>query len=203
MEVNNKKRIRLFIAIPLPERLKEEFHKRTIKVVDKIKESTKERGFHKNFNIKLVEKENYHITLLFLGEIEGEKAEEEIEKIKEVISKIKEKKFGIILTGVGGFPAYSPRVVWVGIKEEDNTLKKLQGIHESLVKNLSYLTKQDFVPHITLGRVRFGRVDLSQFTKEFKELNGYKFMAERIALYQSILTKKGPIYKKLYEKELE
>lgn len=201
MELSNKKRIRLFIAIPLPDNLKEEFHKRTIKVVDEIDHSAKSSGFHKK--IKVVEKENYHITLLFLGEIEGEKAEEEIEKIKEVISKIKEKKFGIILTGVGGFPAYSPRVVWVGIKEEDNTLKKLQGIHEILAKNLSYLTKQDFVPHITLGRVKFGKIDLSQFTKEFKELNGYKFMAERIALYQSILTKKGPIYKKLYEKELE
>ena len=54
--------MRLFLAIDIPENLKEE--------VAKFQEQFKIKG------IKLVEKENLHITVKFLGEVDEEKLKE-------------------------------------------------------------------------------------------------------------------------------
>ena len=71
----------------------------------------------KNFDIlgvKIVEYENLHVTIKFLGEIN----EKIVEEIIGALSKISFKKFMIHVAELGAFPSLrNPRVIWAGIKE--------------------------------------------------------------------------------------
>ena len=81
--------MRCFIAVDVPEELKD-------KIVE-IQEKIKQVGA----NLKLVERENLHFTVKFLGEI----SDSQIEEVKEFLTKLDEKSFEILIKGLGSFPS--------------------------------------------------------------------------------------------------
>jgi len=88
--------MRLFVAIPLEENVKEEL----VRLADELKSS--------RTKMKLVEKENMHMTLRFIGEGKPGKWER-------LLNKINEKPFDILFDRVGAFPSVEhPRVIWAG-----------------------------------------------------------------------------------------
>jgi len=149
-------------------------------------------------DVKLVEPQNIHITLRFLGEIRQELVQDIIEQMKQ----IQFTAFQIEFKGLGAFPdLHRPRVVWVGIKEGT---ARLSGIFEMLEKGLRTLRVQPdtrgFSPHLTIARVRSGRnrEELAQVVSEMRDKEFGSIVANSVRLKKSILAPSGPIYSDLY-----
>ena len=189
--------MRAFIAIDLPKELKEKIF-------------VYARRLTSGINIKLVEKENLHLTLLFLGEI----TEEEKERVMRVL--------GPPAGGLGGlgkinlrlgkaeiFPDKKrPAGIWRNVEGEKEKLFSLyKKIVDGLLKEGVKLEDRNlrFSPHITVGRIKEEAKKvgiLGPAVAGLGELGG-EFMAGRVTLYQSQLGAKGPKSTKLGEFEVK
>ncbi|AFZ70195.1 2''-5'' RNA ligase [Caldisphaera lagunensis DSM 15908] len=152
-----------------------------------------------SLKIKFVETENLHITLRFLGEI----SEGDVLTIKEnVISKLKCEPFNIVLKGLGAFPNNeNPRVIWIGISEGFDFLKKLKiQIDDLLIKNGFKLSHEEFVAHLTIGRIKFGKSSaLKELLEQYRNFDYGTIKVNSVKLKKSTLTRQGPIYENLVE----
>ena len=154
-------------------------------------------------NIKLVELENIHITLKFLGDTE----EQYIDQIEEVIKKSIEgfDSFEIKLVGSGVFPNKNYiKVMWIGIKDNGELNKISSNINENLVGLGFEKERRQFSPHLTIARVRSARnkEKLLAVVEKYNEVEFTKLKVDSIKLKQSELTAKGPIYTTLKEVKL-
>ncbi len=149
--------------------------------------------------MKPVEDQNLHITLRFLGEIPVSL----IDEVYQVMNSVSFRKFKVKLVGVGAFPSpVRPRVIWVGVREGAEELAR---IHREIEKGLRRLgfrpEKEEFVPHITLARIKGSR-NIDRVVKLINQYADYEvgeIIVESIRLKQSILTRSGPIYRTLRE----
>jgi 2'-5' RNA ligase len=149
-------------------------------------------------SIKLVEPENVHITLKFLGETN----EDYIEPIYRVIKNATQdvNKFNIILEGAGVFPNQKYlKVIWLGIKQGE----KLGSIAQKIDKELHELgfkkEKRNFSAHLTIARVRSSKnkEKLLQIIEKYTDSKFAEINVNSIKLKKSELTQKGPIYTNL------
>lgn len=152
--------------------------------------------------LKPVEDENIHLTLRFLGEI----PEETVKKVAEILEKLNKPGFKIRVAGVGAFPTpHNPRVIWAGVSEGAENIVEIYRAIEKEVRKLGIpAEREEFVPHITLARVK-GRRGLASVTRLILELEKHDFgetPVTRICLKKSVLTPRGPIYSDLYVKKL-
>jgi len=184
-------KIRAFIAVDIEGEMSEK--------LARLAESLKATGA----DVKTVEKENFHITIRFLGNISAE-AIEVIERImRDAVVDVKPHK--IRLKGVGTFPqGRRPRVVWVGV-ENDEELRKIFERIERELKKLGFKPEtKGFTAHVTLARVRSGRGSeaLIKWIEDMKDVDLGEIEVRSIRLKKSTLTPKGPIYETLREVEL-
>ena len=144
-------------------------------------------------NAKLSLTRTFHLTLKFLGDVQPDKVEEIVNKLKT----IKFSQFSVFLGGIGIFPTENYiRVVWVGIKPEDNVLGLQKNVDEALSK--SFKKEKGFKAHITLARVKYPE-DKEAFVEEIKKVKveNKKIEVKNFRLIKSTLTPKGPIYEDL------
>ncbi|TRO44254.1 RNA 2',3'-cyclic phosphodiesterase [Candidatus Bathyarchaeota archaeon] len=150
-------------------------------------------------DLKLVNPQNIHLTIRFLGEIPLTM----IDQIYEEMKKLVFSPFQIELEGIGAFPkpAY-PRVVWAGIR---NGVKELKNVFEQLEPRLRGLGFQPdnkgFSPHLTIARVRSGR-NKAKLAELINDLMDYDFgtvNSGHLKLIKSDLTPRGPIYTNVKE----
>jgi 2'-5' RNA ligase len=172
--------MRLFIAISPPDKIKEELALLAGSL------SSGEPG------LKKVQKENCHITLKFLGEVD----EKKLEEIKAELSKIEAEKFKISLKGTGAFPNESyVRVVWVGVEEGKQESLRLQEEIDQELSKIGFPKEKNFEPHLTIARVKFLKDKPGFLEKLRKAKFSSSFSAGSIELIESSLTPNGPIYK--------
>ena len=180
--------IRSFIAIDVEDPI----------LVERI-EQVKNTILASKADLKPVERENIHITLRFLGNISLGMVDE----IYRIMQNLDFKPFNIHLKGVGAFPKVSrPRVIWIGVKEGAEELKRIQKQLESELRRIGIRPeKEEFIPHVTIARVRSGRNRdrLAKILLELSDTDIGIMTVNSIRLKQSILTPKGPIYKTLRE----
>ncbi len=146
--------------------------------------------------IKWVDKNNLHITLKFLGYISPEQLELIKSGLKEIINQ--HNPFLIKLSSdIGVFPSYKmPRIIWVGIKEGANELKKLYNSIEIILYNNGFPKENKvFSGHITIGRVKYIK-DKNNFINLLKNtyIECLSQEAKSIELMESKLAPNGPIY---------
>jgi 2'-5' RNA ligase len=146
--------------------------------------------------IKWVEEHNLHFTLKFFGEI----PEEEIPAIRQALKNTAQHShaFDIELRGTGIFgSSYNPRVIWFGI--EPNAA--MQSLYETMWIELSRLgyvpDSQNFVPHLTIGRVKFigNKRFFQEVINRYKDEFIQKETIKELYLFESILRPEGPQYK--------
>ena len=58
-----------------------------------------------------IDVENYHITLRFIGDVEGHVADE----IADALDRVRRPAFSLTLSGVGAFGGKKPHAVWAGV----------------------------------------------------------------------------------------
>ncbi len=182
--------MRSFIAIELPQEIKDKLAELQSKLEPLIKG---------NF----VAKNNLHISLKFLGSI-GNIAEIEKELLK--ISK-DIKPFNIQIKKLGIFPSENYiRVIWAGAYAPE-----LQELYNKIQTSLEPLgfKKEDhkFHAHITLARVKAvnEKQKLLELIKQpiNQSINFGSFTANKISLFKSTLTGKGPIYEEIKKFKFE
>ncbi len=177
--------MRIFIGIPIPG--------------DLTKKITQIQREFKDFDIKFVEPENLHFNLKFLGETE------KVPEIKGILEEISKefKPFKINISGLGVFPSKNYiRVIWIGIKHGRQDMVSLaQAIDEKLT-NIGFKKESRFEPHLTLGRVRTGRNKQSLLEKINIDAEIGPMVVNKLILFQSQLSPKGPTYKEIFSVEL-
>ena len=187
--------MRTFIAIELSEEIKNS--------LAQIESHLKYSGA----DVKWVEKDNIHLTLKFLGEIDDKKCE----KVKIVLDEVAKttKQFEISLKDIGAFPKIEyPRVIWVGLDKGSKKSTELAAkVDEALSKIGFEKETRPFAAHLTIGRVRSpkNKEVLKEKLVSFKgpgtSIQGPGKITS-VILFQSKLTPAGPIYSKLYEAKL-
>lgn len=180
--------MRLFIAIDLPENVKT-YLESVCKKFDNMS------------NIKLVQPQNLHITLKFLGEVN----EKRLELVKtHILQTINQKRFSLKLGKLGKFPETGKycRVLWIGVLDNGET-KKLSEILNDSLASIDFENNNDFKAHITLARFN-GRTDLEELKNiiEKIKLQKLEFIVDKIALKRSNITAAGPTYENVFEVQL-
>ncbi len=146
----------------------------------------------RRMEVNWVPKENLHVTLNFLGATPPERIPD-LERLIESVGQ-KHAAFSTSIRGFGAFPdTRHARVLWAGIRNS-RALSELQwALREALVQSGFPQEDREFVPHLTLGRLRKARaVDdlLSPYVRTtFDDLR-----IESIALYESIQRGPHPVY---------
>jgi 2'-5' RNA ligase len=150
-------------------------------------------------DLKLVEPQNIHITLRFLGDVTPSM----VDKIDKEMQEIIFKPFDVEIKGVGAFPNLKyARVVWAGIQEGEEELSKVFAQLEPRLRSLGFAPdSKGFNPHLTIVRVRSNRNKM-ELAKCLGEMGAYEFgrvPANYLRLKRSVLTPRGPIYSTLKE----
>ncbi|MCB1496987.1 MAG: RNA 2',3'-cyclic phosphodiesterase [Bauldia sp.] len=97
-----------------------------------------------------IDKENYHITLRFIGDIDMRTADE----VADALGRIDRTAFPVTIDGIGSFGTRKPHSIIARI-QPSRALIELQAEQERLMQRLGLPAEQrKFTPHITLARVR-------------------------------------------------
>lgn len=181
------KKIRTFIAVPVPVFVQENIG---------ILESDLKQY---RADVKWVPKENIHITLKFLGDVDETRVEELVETTQRTVSGLK--PFTLSVKGTGLFPdRRRPRILWVGVDMEVDRLADLAARIDEAAIGLGFeKERRKFSAHITIGRVRSGnRIQDCVDGMEKRQFNGGSFEVREVAVMKSDLLKSGAVYTTLY-----
>ncbi len=146
-------------------------------------------------DVKPVDPNNFHFTLIFLGELTND---EQVEKVKEKLAEVKFQPFSITYTGVGAFPKPSnARVVWIGLDNEGSA--KLEMLARQVVASVAevgFVPDKPFSPHLTIFRAknRHIYVDVAKYTGKTFGTS----IVDKIHLKKSELAPSGPVYSNIY-----
>lgn len=179
--------MRLFIAIPVPESVKDYAN------------GVRQRLQSTDADVKWVEKENMHLTVKFLGEVK----EDQLPSIDKELQKVGEccPAFMLSLYGIGFFPNKNrPRVIWMGVRGEIDKAEFLAERTDAYLATLGFEEERSHRFHLTLGRIRSDRnlkMFMHQVALEKEQLKHHSFRVDKIYLMESTLTASGPIYKKI------
>jgi len=104
-------------------------------------------------SVKWVAPEGIHLTLKFLGDTPADRLGEVEAALRAACAGFAPFEFRV--EGRGCFPNFRrPRVVWVAVRDQGQTLARLQGAVEKHLAPLGWPTEErGFSPHLTLGRV--------------------------------------------------
>ena len=181
---------RAFIALELPG----EIRQRIMVLEDEISKT--------GADVKLVEFDNLHVTMKFLGDI----SIESVERVHQAMRGVKASKYQLRVKGTGVFPnSRMVRVLWVGTDEgAEETVNIFKQLEERL-SQMGFSRERVFTPHITIGRVRSpkNREALINAMDRNRDVEFGMVKVGRLVMKKSVLTANGAIYSNLREVELE
>lgn len=102
-----------------------------------------------------IDVENYHITLRFIGDVDGRTADEIVDRL----DRIDRSEFQLSLNGIGSFGSKKPHSVWAGVTQAPE-MYALQAEIERICQRIGLPPDpRKFTPHVTLARLKSSRVD--------------------------------------------
>lgn len=184
---NERKPVRAFIAVELPDRIK---HK-----IASLAAGLDMAGIP----AKPVRRENLHITLKFLGQSKPG----ELEKVKGALHSCAKgaEPFPVAFRGVGAFPSIErPSVIWAGADDEAGGLAGLLAEFEEILPLTGReKSERPFHPHVTAARVKRSvkspvRKKIRQWLEENRDADFGRMQVRRLSLFQSRLSAEGAYY---------
>lgn len=177
--------MRLFVAVNIPDEIRESL----FAFQNELKMSLAD--------VKWIDKNQFHLTLKFLGDTEENSIENIVNGVSKAVLKLKPFKLSFLKIGV--FPDIKrPKVIWAGVGEGKDELRKIaQDIEHNLDALGFQKEKREFSAHLTLGRFRSLKNKealISKILRKDKIPLG-SFEVKSIELIQSILHPCGPEYK--------
>lgn len=169
---------RLFIALPLPEPVKEA-------LLDTQEGITAARW---------QDADNFHITLRFVGEVDRHTAAD----LETALDGLTFTPFPVSISGVGQFEGrHRPNAVCARISPSAQ-LEELQMRVEMACRRagLPAVTRK-FIPHVTLARLNSGSGAIGDWLSARGALSLGPWQVDQFALYESDLTPNGSIYSEI------
>ncbi len=180
---------RVFVAINLPDDVKEELFKIS--------------GKWSELPVRWTKKESLHITLCFVGEAD----EERVFKIKEGLesSVPNHSRLPIYINSITLGPSeYDPRMIWANGEVTEDFGKLLKDMHKHMPECKCDPQKIDnFKLHITLARIGHTRPGRLNKIHPIREKMDLRFDAESVELMESKLLKDGSEYDVLHSVDLK
>ncbi|MFO7849344.1 MAG: RNA 2',3'-cyclic phosphodiesterase [Spirochaetia bacterium] len=179
--------MRLFIALPLPEEVREKIISDTAPLREKYP------------GLKWVRRDALHLTLSFLGETGESNVEPICSAMTKAVSGVE--AFEMELGGLGFFPKKGPpRVLYTAVRIGSAETRALYSALLGGLGKIGFEGRKKFTPHLTLARIKGGG-DTPDPERDGKDL-AFSFTADRIVLYRSHLRPSGAVYETLGEAKL-
>lgn len=144
-----------------------------------------------------LEKENLHITLNFLGDVDESQIPAVCKLVENSVADFG--SFEVSVSGLGCFPKpEKPRVAWLGIVEGREELIDLNSRLADALETMRFpKDRHDYQPHLTLGRIRRGgrySEALTQAVENGNDAFAGKMIVDQVVVYSSFLDRAGPTY---------
>jgi 2'-5' RNA ligase len=133
-----------------------------------------------------IDPENYHLTLRFIGDVDGNAAE----ALAEALARVHRSAFNVRLVGVEALGTRRPHAI-VARAESTPALLELQAEHERICQRLGLPPDgRKYIPHVTLARLDNGpHRDIARDIAQYLGLRGGfiagPFPVERFALFSA------------------
>ncbi len=180
---SNKKKIRSFFAIELPEEIRSIISDDIIVPLKKVPAK-----------VRWVKPQNIHLTLRFLGKISPKIISDISLAAADIAKSIS--PISLRIDSIGTFRKRNPRIVWLGVGGEIEKLRELHSEVERICCSVGF-TPDDrkFSPHITIGRIK-SPAHTEKLLAQIKKLSikSLDFSVKEFILFKSTLTPNGPIY---------
>ena len=180
---DTKSTVRTFICIEIPRSISERIGnlQTELKAIDA--------------QVSWTKPSNIHLTLKFLGAVEASRIQNVPRAVQRAVVGIN--RFEIEISGAGCFPSTrSPRVLWIGLPEVPDALKRLySNLEDELDREGFAREKRKLSPHLTIGRLR-GPKNATNLAEMLIE-SGFKaetFKATEVVVMRSDLNPTGSIY---------
>jgi RNA 2',3'-cyclic 3'-phosphodiesterase len=179
---------RLFIAIPLPDEVKDELERAQAAF----------RRALSRAKVRWATRDQFHLTLKFLGGIPSPEVDGLAEAIRGVGGQFA--PIELFARAIGFFPrARAPRVLWAGLSDGRGQLPALHAALEQAVAAFTAEAPEErFAGHVTLGRLKdMQRADIETLTKVAAGMAERVFgqwTARNILLMRSFVSPKGAQY---------
>jgi 2'-5' RNA ligase len=143
-EASSSISLRLFIAIPLPDRVKAEVERAQAEF----------RGALPENCVRWTGRGQFHLTLRFLGNVDARHADEISRCLRETC--VGFAPLQLRAERIGFFPDMRyPRVIWAWVHDEAEQLPKLQLAIESAMASFTREPSEEkFTGHVTVGRAK-------------------------------------------------
>jgi 2'-5' RNA ligase len=178
--------MRLFVALSLPDTVRDRL------------EALQTGGIP---GARWVPWENLHITLRFVGEVDGAQARD----LDECLSRIDAPAFDLELVGLDTFgEGPKLRSLHAGVAPEPALTHLQSKVATAIARAGLAKDRQKFRPHVTLARFKGDPgPKLHQFVADKSPLRVGPFAVDRFVLYSSTLGSEGPHYVEEVEYPLE
>lgn len=154
-------------------------------------------------DMKWVGPKNFHFNIKFFGNLKEDSIEQVVDRIYEAVEEIN--PFSVDLEGVGVFPSSDfIKVIWAGVEDPEDFREVVTSVEDSLSEIGIEKEDREYVPHVTLGRMKSGKgkEEVKELLEKFEGKEFGEMKIEKFILYESILKKEGPTYKKIEEFKL-
>lgn len=184
--------VRSFIAVEIDDAM-------ILDEISQVQQTLRDRGA----DLKIVKRENIHLTLRFLGEID----EGRVSEITDLLQEIRFKTFSLSLKGVGVFPNERfIRVIWIRLEKGEKELNQIASLIEKGLRTIGFPPdNKKFSPHLTIARVRSKRDSdkMIPYLHKWKDRDFGQQSVNTFRLKKSVLTTTGPVYSTLFERKAE
>lgn len=145
--------------------------------------------------INWIKEDHFHLTLKFLGKTHVDQIEDIAKGLKLISNNTQ--SFDLKLGPLGVFgSSYNPKVLWLSTNQED----LLKDLHHQIIEHLSTFgcngDRQNFVPHISLARIKkLKEKSLFQQALQANDLEDVQSEhVKELLLIESVLSTKGAEY---------
>jgi 2'-5' RNA ligase len=179
------KKIRTFVAVETGAAVR----KAALQLIDQLRSCPAE--------VKWVERENMHITLQFLGDVDAREIHHVCEVVQRAVAELA--PFELEIRGAGAFPNPArPGTVWLGTGQGAKEMDVLQQSIDKALQKLGFRPEaRRFHAHLTLGRVRRGGPgveSLGEAIGQHADCVAGRMTVREVTVFSSQLRPEGPVY---------
>ncbi len=169
---------RLFVAIGLPEPVKEQL----LDLTQGALPGTRWSDF-----------DQFHLTLRFIGDVHNGIAVE----VVDILNRIDAAGFSLQLAGIHCFGnKRQARILWAGVNKAEELRPLQKKIERALIEIGLEPERRKYRPHVTLARCRgLSMAAAGDFLAGHADFRSDRFPVEHFALYSSLLGHGGAVYR--------